>query len=226
MTTAPLPSHQVHPNPLVTGAGSDALGSEDAVLRDVVLDQVLDLTDVDASRIGVTVTAGAVTLRGEVDDHAGRARLLQTVEDAPGVTSLLHAVLVRPDDATGRTGLDPAALLPRQEHGVVRARVHLRDLDREDVVRWQEQSAAAARAPGVRAGAVRLADDVADELAASPASTDEVPPRITVVSQAGRVRLEGTVDSELQRRHAVSVCLSVPGVQDVENHLRVEPLAP
>jgi osmotically-inducible protein OsmY len=68
----------------------------------------------------------------------------------------------------------------------------------------------------------QLENDVIARLESDPRIADSA--EIAVAGDGGIVTLRGTVERVSQRRAAESVALAVDGVEEVINHLKVEPL--
>jgi osmotically-inducible protein OsmY len=68
-------------------------------------------------------------------------------------------------------------------------------------------------------------DVIVDEIRAALEQDPRLPhpAEVAVSEQAGTVTLRGTVASPGQRRAAVQIAKTVPGVRDVEDELRVDP---
>ena len=118
-------------------------------------------------------------------------------------------------DRTGAERFARGAEAFEHDAGVPRTRSY-------DVVhgKWEDAPVSyAGRGPQkYRRSDARILEDVCDELTAAP---DVDATEIDVAVTDGIVSLRGTVESRQSKRRADDIAAYVPGVRDVENHLRI-----
>jgi osmotically-inducible protein OsmY len=192
----------------------------------------------DASRIGVAVTDGVVTLTGQVPSWAERITAEKAIKRMAGVQGIANDLEVHlPSDARRTdTDLVTSALKALEwdvqvPHQRVKVRASEGWLTLEGELDWQYQRAAAERCVrnliGVR-GASNLITlsakvtpmDLKKRIEESFKRHAELEARgIRVQTTGGRVVLDGAVHSVAERDEAERAVWAAPGVTTVEDHL-------
>ena len=198
---------------------------------------------VQADRIGVSVTDGAVTLSGEVLSYPERAAATAAVLRVHGVTAVADEIEVAhpagthgDSDVAREAGdaLDRTIVVPA---GSVKAAVHDHVITLSGTVDWQYQREAAHHAvaglPGVRGVRndvaltpsipVAVADAKAKITAALVRHARMDARHIAVAITDSAVTLTGMVSSAAERHQAEHAAWSTPGVVYVRNELTVDP---
>lgn len=215
--------------------------AEDRALRDAVLAALDTTSGLDASAIGVAVKAAVVTLSGHVPSYAQRILAERAATAVRGIRGVAQDLEARLDDGAGREddevlvrvlqaldGAIPhvaAGVSARADDGHViltgqvlslgekdRAEACVRDLPGVQRFTSHLTIRTAARAADLQ----RYLDAVFERQARADAR------RIAILTQDGRVRLEGAVPSERWRRLAVESLRAAPGVHAVEDHLKTD----
>jgi osmotically-inducible protein OsmY len=212
----------------------------DHELRTAVVEELDWTPSIDATRIGVAVNDGAVTLSGEVDSYPEKRLAEKAAFRVRGVSAVAEEIMVRSllggmndTDIAREAGeaLERAVDVPRE---VVKASVHDHIITLSGAVPWQFQRYAATRAVRYLRGvdAVRNQITIDPEHAASDikksinsalvrnAQLDSNTITVTI-SDDGAVTLTGTVQSAAERRQAEHTAWSAPGVSSVTNSLIV-----
>jgi osmotically-inducible protein OsmY len=196
--------------------------------------------DVDNDRVGVTVTAGAVMLSGEVLSYPEKVSAVKTVLRVRGVTAVADEIVVL--HSFGRiTDVDIArAAAAALQHttliaaDTVRASVHDHMVTLTGTVNWHHQRRAAAHAvsvlPGVAAvhnlieleprdSMVSSADAEANVRAALRRSAQLEVRHIDVAVSGTEIELTGTVANWAASHDAEYAAWCTPGVTHVDNQL-------
>ncbi len=194
----------------------------------------------DATRIGVAVTGGVVTLTGQIPSYADRFSAERVVKQIAGVKGLANDLEVRLPGDAHRTDTDLAFAAVRAlewDVQVPHQRIKLSAaggwITLEGQVEWQFQRAAAERAVrhllGVRGVTNQITltvrvtpGDLKTRIEAALKRTAELEARkIRVETRGGTVVLEGTVHSWAERDEAERAVWTAPGVVAVEDYLAV-----
>ncbi len=212
---------------------------DDRTLRQHVIDALEFAPMVDATRIGVTVKDGVVTLSGHVPSYAGKGIAERVALQVRGVRAVVNAIAVRYPD---NPGVGDEALAERCAN-VLAWDTHIPD----DAVRIKvekgcvtltgrvpvyhhkaEIDVALRRLAGVtdivNLIAVRPTarpDDVKAKILAALKRSAKDPDTIRVRVEGDRVILDGTVDVWREREVAEHAARSAPGVATVEDHLTI-----
>ena len=214
----------------------------DERLQRHVLDELDWEPSIDASKIGVTVTDGIVTLSGHVPVYAHRTIAERVAKRVHGVRRLVSEIEVDSPHGHRRTdtALDAAvthaiewnAHIP---HGRVTATVRDGHVVLEGTVDWQYEKAAAERAVhdlrGVQSIENRINVDVGEENGEIDASIASAIQRsavlkarnISVETEKRKVILTGDVHSHSESDEAERVAWSARGVSEVDNCLTITP---
>ena len=210
------------------------------VLQKKVLDALDWEPSLDASRIGVAVNDGIVTLSGQVPSWSELWTAERVIKRMTGVKGVANDLEVKlPGDAK-RTDTDLAAAAVRAlewdvqvPHQKLQVRVANGWLTLEGKVEWQYQREAAERAVRHLLGVRGVSNQVTLVPKVTPADlkkrieealkrTAELEARrIRVETTGGAVVLDGTVHSWAERDQAEQAGWAAPGVVSVEDHLAV-----
>jgi osmotically-inducible protein OsmY len=213
----------------------------DKQLHDDVIAELKRDPAVTATRIGVVVKDGVVTLSGEVSDVAHKRSVEHVVQRVSDVKALAIELKIAPaghanenDAEVGRcveVGLQmtkevrPDALKVVVEHGVVRFTGDVDSVNEKraalDSVRYLRGVTGVtdeiAVKPSVTVSAVK--DDIAAALHRAAASDAS---RISVEVDGGEVTLSGSVQTSAQRRIAIQSAKGTSGVRHVVDKLAID----
>lgn len=192
------------------------------------------------SGLTVTVSQGLVTVEGTVGNAWARSQACEQPRKVNGVTSVDCNVTVRPGPSDQVIMLEVERRIQdyafytihdNVEVAVKDGRVTLTGEMMADA-RAQAVGDIAARVPGVvevdnflRTMVLSPRDDViryeiAGRIYSNPVfAYEEIPSAVHIIVEKGRVKLTGTVPSELERQMAEMLASGVPGVVRVENRL-------
>lgn len=212
----------------------------DAGIRQAVIAELSWTSNLDSTFITVTVSAGAVSLAGEVDSYPEKRHAEKAALRVRGVTAVDERITVRSlwgvgSDAVlavlANEALERTVDLPANS---VTASAHHRVVTLSGAVPWQHQRVSAERAVGqvmgvigVTNGVVLAPDATPDRVhtaikAALMRSAELEGDRVEVTSVAGDVTLEGRVRTWAERHAAEFAAWSAPGVTNVNNHLVID----
>lgn len=206
--------------------------------------QVLDALDwepsVDATRIGVAVSGGIVTLTGEVPSYPDLWAAERAIKQIIGVKGFANELVVRlPGDAhRSDTDLANSAVKALEwdvqvPHQRIKVRVSNGWITLDGEVPWQFQREAAERAVRHLLGVVGVSNmitlaarvtpkDLKNRIEAAFKRTAELDARMIKINTKGStVVLEGEVHSWAERDQAERAVWAAPGVMAVEDHLAV-----
>lgn len=212
----------------------------DATLRTLLLEELDREAGVDATRIGVGVTDGAVTLAGEVTSYPQKRLAEKAVQRVPGVHAIAEQITVRSTYAgtsdtdiarAANTALGAAVDIASD---AVTATVSDHVVTLSGEVPWHYQREAAVRSVRHLKGV----HDVRSHITVTPVvSTIDLRQgiedalvrhavvearRCTVTAGAdGEVTITGTVGTWAERRDVDVLAWATPGVCTVHNRLRV-----
>lgn len=216
--------------------------NSDERLQRHVLEELDWEPSVDASKIGVTVTDGIVTLSGHVPLYVERTIAERVAKGVHGVRRLLNQIQVDAGQEQRRsdTALDAAVTHAIEwnahvPHGRVKGTVADGHVVLEGTVDWQYQKAAAERAVhdlrGVRSIENRITVDIGETSGEVESSIASALKRsamlnsrnVSVETEQRKVILTGDVHSHSEYDEAERVAWSGRGVNEVENCLTITP---
>jgi osmotically-inducible protein OsmY len=219
---------------IATLTGTD-LRMREAVIHELEADPRLDASD-----IGVSAKADAVTLSGFVDTYGAKLAAERAAKRVRGVRAVANEIdvrlrLTRADDEIAR---DAALALELQTRvpSNVQAAVHHGQITLTGSVAWMFQREAAEKAVryiGGVAGVVNYIQvvpppsprDVRHRITTALHRNADVNARYIEVNIAGSVAtLRGHVSSWAQRLAAERAVADAPGVSRVDNQLEIQPI--
>lgn len=190
--------------------------------------------------IATAVKEGVVTLAGTVDTYAQRYAAERAVERVHGIKAIVNDLIVKLPGAMERSDADIAhaavnALRWHIEVPEERIQVKVTNgwITLEGEVDQYFQKEAAERAVRFLMGVKGVANLIALRATPTPADIKQRiraglkrhaeldAEQITVVTSGSRVTLQGTVRSVVERRDAERAAWNAPGVQRVDNDIRV-----
>lgn len=186
---------------------STARTRTDTEVTDDVTTELRWVPDVDDTHIDVSVSAGVVTLSGQVDSRPEKLAAGRATQRVRGVCAVVQELTVRTHIGSTREA-DLARQASEAIRGAVATLAGLRDVPGVDDVR-----------PAVAASAVHAR--IAAALVGNARADGEA---ITVGADgAGVVAVRGTVRSWADQRQVELTCWSAPEVTDVVVELTVQP---
>ena len=212
----------------------------DAELKKLVTDELDWDPSINATRVGVAVRGGVVTLTGHLDTYAERSAIERVVERVKGVKAIAVEIDVKLEPLHHRNDTEIAAaaqdalrwhsLVP---DGRVLVKVEGGRVTLEGEVDWNYQRESAADAVRNLTGVRGL--DNAVTLKARPVPENIVhrirdafarhaqrqARHVNVAIHEGVVTLSGSVESLAERQAAFGAALRAPGVVRVVNELEV-----
>jgi osmotically-inducible protein OsmY len=214
----------------------------DSQLQRDVLDELAWEPTVDAANIGVSVKDGIVTLQGNVPSYASRYHAEQAAKRVYGVKAVVNDLEVKLPGSSKRSDTDIAAaavnalksnvLVPADR---IKVTVSSGWVKLEGEVEWQFERDAAERSVRYLAGVMGVSNLLTVKPRVSAAeiknkiedaikrSAEMDARRISVETQDGKVILEGSVHSWMEREEAERAAWAAPGVKVVEDHITVAP---
>ncbi|WP_169580604.1 MULTISPECIES: BON domain-containing protein [Microbacterium] len=217
------------------------IARRDRDVRDSVQNELEWMPQVEASRIGVSVEDGAVTLSGEVDDFAQRVAAKRAALRVRGVRTVIDHLTVYPKRGWPVSEREIAGEVER----ALKAAVNVPDTVKAEIqdhtvvltgeAEWDYQRRAAKRAVRELRGVYAVSDMIA--LAPRPTAPDTVDRirsalarnalvdagRIDVSVAGTSVVLSGSVTSWAERREAERAAWGSPHVTHVDNRVTVDP---
>lgn len=217
------------------------LHKTDHELKTHITDELKWWPNVNAYRIGVTVTDGAVTLSGEVDSYPQKEAALEAAFHVRGVTSVADEIVIRPRlgpagdiDIAHSAGeaLKSTVVVPQ---GAVKVTVHEGRVSLSGKLAWNYQREAALRAVRHAPGVTFVQDDIEIKpvlpFAAGQArvkirdalvrNAQLDADRIHVDVRGTTIELTGSVSTWHEFREAGHAAWATPGVTSVLNRLHV-----
>jgi osmotically-inducible protein OsmY len=212
----------------------------DLSLRQSIMDELEFQPYIDAANIGVTVDNGVVTLTGHVKSYAQKISVERAVKSMKGVRAVAEEIQVRPmkgagtaDDAIASRALNIltwSSDIPEQDIKVI---VQKGWITLEGEVDWQYQKETAEMAVRKLSGVVGVdnrlvlrpqvnVDDIQRRIEEALKRNAEVDAKeIHIKVEGDVVKLEGKVHLWRERQIAERAAWSVPGVRQVDDHLRI-----
>lgn len=212
----------------------------DLSLRQSIMDELEFQPEIDAANIGVTVDNGVVTLTGHVKSYAQKISAERAVKSIKGVRAVAEEIQVRPmksagtaDDAIASRALNIltwSSDIPEQDIKVI---VQKGWITLEGEVDWQYQKETAEMAVRKLSGVVGVdnrlvlrpqvnVDDIQRRIEEALKRNAEVDAKAIHIKVEGDVvKLEGKVHLWRERQIAERAAWSVPGVRQVDDHLRI-----
>jgi osmotically-inducible protein OsmY len=212
----------------------------DLSLRQSIMDELEFQPYIDAANIGVTVDNGVVTLTGHVKSYAQKISVERAVKSIKGVRAVAEEIQVRPmkgagtaDDAIASRALNIltwSSDIPEQDIKVI---VQKGWITLEGEVDWQYQKETAEMAVRKLSGVVGVdnrlvlrpqvnVDDIQRRIEEALKRNAEVDAKeIHIKVEGDVVKLEGKVHLWRERQIAERAAWSVPGVRQVDDHLRI-----
>jgi osmotically-inducible protein OsmY len=214
--------------------------TDDALLRQNVLDELEFRPDVDAANIAVRAERGLVTLTGHVKSYGERFAAERAIKALAGVIAVADEIEVRcadgsslEDKAIAQRAGDSLAWNTAIPTDCVRVTVDHGWVTLAGEVPWQYQKCVASGAVRNLHGVTGVTNDITVKTQPQPADVRERIQKalgrsaaidsdaITFIISDGAVTLEGTVDSWAARERAQDAAWSAPGVRQVVDKLVV-----
>jgi|SRR5271157_1430612 len=213
----------------------------DAQVQSNVISELKWEPSVDATKIGVSVRDGIVTLDGYVDSFAEKLAAERVASRVAGVKAVAQELKVRLLQSYERNDADIAeATVNALEWNMMvphdRIKVEVQDgkVILSGEVDWEYQRVAAYNAVCCLVGVKGVINQISIKPSVSPVDVKSKikssfkrhsaldAKHITVESEGSKVILNGTVHSWMEKQEAASAAWSAPGVSDVENNLVVQ----
>jgi osmotically-inducible protein OsmY len=213
--------------------------SDDAKLKQAVLDELKWEPSVMAAHIGVTAKDGVVTLMGHVESYSEKfaaEKATRRVKDVKAVAEELEVRLPfsvkHGDEEIASAAINRMKWDSSVPSDAVKAKVEKGWVTLTGEVDWHyQQEAAAGDVRGLwgvvgvyneitikpKPNTSKIRDDIIHALDRSWFD----PATINVTAQGGKVKLTGTVESWYERDEATSKAWAAPGTTSVENYIAV-----
>ena len=213
--------------------------SDDAKLKQVVLEELKWEPSVNAAHIGVTVRDGVITLMGHVESYAEKRcaeRAAQRVKDVKAVVEQLEVKLPsgvkRGDEEITAAALSRLKWDTALRGDDVKLKVEKGWITLTGAVDWRYQQDAAVDDVHALHGVVGVSNEMSIKPKVNTANIrNDImlaldrswfdPETIEVTAQGGQVTLTGKVGSWYERNAAISAAWAAAGTTSVENHLAI-----
>jgi osmotically-inducible protein OsmY len=213
--------------------------SDDAKLKQVVLEELKWEPSVNAAHIGVTVRDGVITLMGHVESYAEKRcaeRAAQRVKDVKAVVEQLEVKLPsgvkRGDEEITAAALSRLKWDTALRGDDVKLKVEKGWITLTGAVDWRYQQDAAVDDVRALHGVIGVSNEMSIKPKVNTANIrNDImlaldrswfdPETIEVTAQGGQVTLTGKVGSWYERNAAISAAWAAAGTTSVENHLAI-----
>ena len=214
--------------------------SLDSDLKKAVLDELSWEPSIDAAHIGVTSSAGVITLTGHVNNYAHKMAAEKAVSRVKGVKAVAEEIEVKLPYDTKRSDEDiAAAAVDRLEWNsvvpddAIKVKVENGWLTLTGSVDWRFERDAAEQDLRALSGVIGVTNKIVVKPDIKPANVKADieqalhrswyydPNTIEVSAQGGAIKLTGFVSTWNARQLAGSTAWSAPGAISVENDIRV-----
>lgn len=214
----------------------------DSLIQDDVITELKWEPSVDATKIGVSVKDGIVTLTGYVDSFAEKLEAERVAGRVVGVKAIAQEIQVRVPQLYERTDADIAqAALNALEWNVMvphdRIKVKVQDgwVILSGEVDWEYQRDASREAVCCLVGVKGVTNQVTVKPSVQPEDVKSKierafqrhsvldARRLMVETVGSKVILNGTVHSWNEKQEAGSAAWAAPGVSEVENNITISP---
>lgn len=217
----------------------ETAASNDNDLKQAVLAELAWEPRVTAAHVGVTASAGVVTLTGHVENYGaknaaenavGRVRGVRAVVDELEVR--LPSSIVKHDDEIAAAALDRFSWAVSVPTDAIRVAVEKGWVTLTGAVDWYFQKESAVREVRDLSGVVGITDRIAinprvdvgnisDDIALALRRSWYSPKTVTVSADGGKIILAGTASTWRDRSEAEATAWAAPGATSVENHIGV-----
>lgn len=214
----------------------------DSLIQDDVINELKWEPSIDATKIGVTVKDGIVTLTGYVDSFAEKLAAERVATRVVGVKAIAQEIQVRVPQLYERNDSDIAqAALNALEWNVMvphdRIKVKVQDgwIILSGEVDWEYQRDAARDAVCCLVGVKGVTNQITVKPSVQPEDVKSKierafqrhsvldARRLMVETVGSKVILNGTVHSWNEKQEAGSAAWAAPGVSEVENNITISP---
>ncbi len=194
---------------------------------------------VTAAHIGVTASAGVVTLTGHVDNYASKHAAEMAASRVKGVKAVADEIeirlpfaVTRADDQIASAAVERLAWDVTVPRDAVHVRVEKGWVTLSGEVDWHYQKENAARNIRTLFGVIGISNqvelkprvnvlDISDDIMDALNRSWFDPKTIHVSANGGTVRLTGTVHSPHDRETAAEAAWAAPGTISVENDIAI-----
>lgn len=214
----------------------------DAQLKEDVTRELDWEPSINASRVGVAVKNGVVTLTGHIDTFTEKYNIERTVGRVEGVKAVAVELDVKLDPRHSRSDTEIAAAADsalkwdsRVPADKIRVKVEKGWITLTGEVDWDFQRKSAEKAVRPLIGVVGVDNGITLKTAVAPSNVasrirealtrhaEREANRIEVSVKGSVVTLQGEVDSWPERTAAVNAAWAAPGISMVVNDIKVRP---
>jgi osmotically-inducible protein OsmY len=213
----------------------------DIALKQDVMDELDWESSLDATKIGVLVDDGIVTLNGHVKSYSEKLKAEKAAKRVFGVRAVVEEIKVklpgsdkRSDEAIARAALDSLKWHANVPEDKIQLKVENGWVTMEGKVNWQFQKEAARKAVKDLTGVIGVTSLIRVEAVTTPTnikdriknaferSADIDASRVNVRVDGHKVFLSGEVQSYAESRQAETAAWSAPGISSVQNDLKIK----